>query len=65
MLLGSKGSYPFAAGAKRWRKATVAAMLYALADIRAVLQAWPDHPNSGWYADEAHTVNAELKRRRG
>jgi len=64
MILGSKGAYPFEAGAKRWRAASMAELLYAVKDIREVIRVWPDHPNGGWYADELHTVGAEINRRK-
>jgi hypothetical protein len=35
----------------------------AIKDCRETLQAWPNHPNEGYYLDEMHICIAELRRR--
>jgi hypothetical protein len=59
----TKEAYNFAAKRRQYRAATDASLAYAIEDIRKTLAAWPDHPNAGWYADDAHTVAAEINRR--
>lgn len=47
----------------RVKKMDYAALKHVIADCRAVLEIWPDHPNGGYYWDEIHYCAAELKRR--
>ena len=61
----TKGPYDFAARKAYYRKCTDESLAFATEDIRQVMAAWPDHPNGGWYADDAHTVAAEINRRAG
>jgi len=61
----TKGPYDFAAKKRQYKRLDDAALAFAAEDIRLTLVAWPDHPNAGWYADDAHTVAAEINRRAG
>jgi hypothetical protein len=63
MSYGSKGAYPFKEKARQYRGYTAAQLAFALSDIKDTIAAWPDGPNAGWYADDMHTVAAEIKRR--
>jgi len=63
MTYGSKGAYPFAEKKSQYRKYTADQLDFALADIKAAIANWPDGPNSAWYADDAHAVCEEIRRR--
>jgi len=63
MLIGTKQAYDFAAGKRRYAKYTMAQLRFAVEDIKQVTKVWPDHPNANWYADDLHTVVAEILRR--
>jgi hypothetical protein len=53
-----------AAYPKLCRSRSDAELLYVIADCRATLEAWPDQPNHGYYADEINYCADELARRR-
>ncbi len=48
---------------KRVRKMDDEALKFVLADCRAVLDAWKDHPNASYYLDEINYCGQELGRR--
>ena len=52
-----------AAYPKLCRTRSDAELLYVIADCRATLDAWPDQPNHGYYADEINYCADELARR--
>ena len=52
-----------AAYPKLFRTRSDAELLYTIADCRATLEAWPDQPNHGYYADEINYCADELNRR--
>ena len=37
---------------------------YVIKDCTSVLEAWKDHPNTGYYADEIHYCLAEIRYRK-
>ena len=49
--------------AKKVKKMTSAELLFVSKDCKEVLDAWPDHPNAGYYLDEMHYCGMELARR--
>ena len=59
----TKEAYDFKEKRRQYRRYNMEALLFALADIKAVFVAWPDHPNASWYSDDAHTINREILRR--
>ena len=61
--MNTKGAYNFEAKAKQYRGYTVEQLHYALTDIRETIEVWSDSPSAGWYADDLHTVAAEIGRR--
>lgn len=48
---------------KKVKKMSVVELRHVINDCRAVLQAWPQHPNEGYYLDEIHYCSMELARR--
>lgn len=48
---------------KKVRTMESSSLKYVIQDCKAVLEAWPEHPNGGYYADEIHYCAMELKRR--
>jgi hypothetical protein len=49
---------------KKVRTMDDSALRFVIQDCAAALEAWPDQPNAGYYADEIHYCAMELKRRR-
>ncbi len=60
----TKDAYDFAARKTLYRTVSSDSLRYIATDIRLTLDAWPDHPNAGWYLDDLHTVGDELNRRK-
>lgn len=50
---------------KRLRKLSIEALRYIVKDVRETLEAWPNHPNGGYYLDEIIYCEQELRRRDG
>ena len=48
---------------KKVRTMSSDSLLYVCKDCRDVLNAWPDHPNAGYYQDEIQYCGMELARR--
>ena len=42
---------------------SVESLRYIIKDAREAIQANPNNPNNGYYADEVHYAHAELRRR--
>jgi len=48
---------------KKVRKMSVHSLMHVIKDASEAIQAQPDSPNAGYYADEIHYCRAELRRR--
>ena len=48
---------------KQLKKKSVAQLYFIIKDCKETLQAWPDHPNYGYYLDEIHYCAQELVKR--
>ena len=62
----TKKSFPFATKKAKYAKATIQSLRYNLKDAREAMKAadsMGDEIASGYYADEIHTIAAELKKR--
>ena len=50
--------------AKKVKRMTWSELEFTIQDCREVLEAWPDHPNAGYYQDEICYCADEIRRRR-
>lgn len=48
---------------RKMKTKSVAELKFIIKDCREALNAHPDNPNAGYYADEIHYASAELKKR--
>lgn len=64
-MANTKGAYPFAEKEKQYRRATDAMLAFARNDAfeaMKVNEGW-NEPAACWYADDVHTIAAEMARR--
>ncbi len=49
--------------AKKVRLMTLGELYYTIKDCKEAMKALPDNPKNGYYADEVHMCNNEIRRR--
>lgn len=50
---------------KKLKKLAVSALLFTINDAQQAIKAMPDGVKAGYYADEIHYCNMELRNRKG
>jgi len=58
-----RAPYPFDYKAKQYRAFTDAALAWSVTDAAQARDAFSDHPAGHWYADDVHTILAEISHR--
>ncbi len=61
--MSTKPPFDFAKMKEKAKKMSTDELRYAIKDIVETLKVYPNHPNEGWYQDEASTYRDELNKR--